>query len=226
MTIANVFGRLSSHSSKTGTVGQNNLLSSISILQISVEAHHQVPCEQHSMGRPIANGCPYRPRPKTDRQKSSKTDKFTCLARTPCLKDFGFESPNSVLDRLNQVGMKERDRGRSFSIQMMLVLVVSVTIWRKMIGREIQNQKAHSVVSHEQEKWFFNQLFGFLDIGFNGILWFKENWNSALIQWLAFCRTIDGGSPIGKENIWENGVSECVTVVGLGDNQPKLEWFR
>jgi hypothetical protein len=55
------------------------LLSSISILQISVEAHHQVPCQHHSMAVPIANGRPDRSRPKTDRQKSSKPDKFTCL---------------------------------------------------------------------------------------------------------------------------------------------------
>jgi hypothetical protein len=32
------------------------------------------------MRRPIANGRLDRPRPKTDRQKSSKTDKFTCLS--------------------------------------------------------------------------------------------------------------------------------------------------
>jgi hypothetical protein len=44
-----------------------------------VKAHRKVLCEHHSIGRPIANGRPYRPRPKTDRQKSSKTDKFTCL---------------------------------------------------------------------------------------------------------------------------------------------------
>jgi hypothetical protein len=80
MTIANVFIQLPSHSRTIGTIGQNNLLSLISILQISVEAHHQVPCQHHSMGRPIANGRPDRPRSKTDRQKSSKTDKFTCLS--------------------------------------------------------------------------------------------------------------------------------------------------
>jgi hypothetical protein len=55
------------------------LLSSISIPEISAKAHHQVPCEHHSMGATIANGRLDWSRPKTDRQKSSKTDKFTCL---------------------------------------------------------------------------------------------------------------------------------------------------
>jgi hypothetical protein len=58
---------------------KNNFLSSISILVISVKAHHQVPCEHDSMDRPLANGRHLRSPAPTDRQQSSKTDKVTCL---------------------------------------------------------------------------------------------------------------------------------------------------
>jgi hypothetical protein len=75
---------LLSYSGKIAAIRQNNLLSSISILEISVEAHHQLLCQHHSIARPIANGRPYRSRSraKRDRRKSSKTDKFTSLCTT------------------------------------------------------------------------------------------------------------------------------------------------
>jgi hypothetical protein len=82
MIIINVFKRLLSHSRKTRAMRENNLISSISILEISVEAHHQVPCEHPSMGRTITNGRPYRSRAKTDVQKSSEIDEFACLPAT------------------------------------------------------------------------------------------------------------------------------------------------
>jgi hypothetical protein len=40
---AHVFQRPLSHSRKTGTIRENNSLSSISILKISMEAYHHVP---------------------------------------------------------------------------------------------------------------------------------------------------------------------------------------
>jgi hypothetical protein len=43
--MANVFKRFFFRSRKTGAIGQNDLLSSISILEISMEAHQQVACE-------------------------------------------------------------------------------------------------------------------------------------------------------------------------------------
>jgi hypothetical protein len=85
MIISNVFKRLLCHSGRTGAIEENNFLSSISILKISVETH-EVSCEQYSMRRPIANGRPRRSRSrsrsraKTDRQSlQGQTNLHACM---------------------------------------------------------------------------------------------------------------------------------------------------